>query len=95
MKINYLKKSLFGLALIPVVLTTIVSCSNNNVSTETTNVDQIKVATFNASLATDNDDQESLQRWIQFFSYTHDEQNQMIAKWNKYQGKVTEGQYTK
>ena len=96
MKFNYLKKSLFGLVLVPAVLATIVSCSNNSgVSSEIADVDQIKVATFNASLATDNDDQESLERWMEFFSYSHEQQNQMIAKWNKYQGKVTDGEYTK
>ena len=57
MKISYFKKSLFALSLTPAIFATVISCSNAAITTQ-----EIKVAQFNASLATDNDDQESLQR---------------------------------
>ena len=90
MKISYFKKSLFALSLTPAIFATVISCSNDATTTQ-----EIKVAQFNASLATDNDNQESLQRWVQFFSYTHEQQEEKITKWKKFNGKVSGNDFTK
>ena len=88
MKFSYLKKSLLALAPVPAIFATVISCST------TANVDQVKVATFNASLAVDNDKNESYARWKEFFSYTHEQQEEKIAKWKEFQGKVTKDKFT-
>ena len=90
MKISYFKKSLFALSLTPTIFATVISCSNTSTTTQ-----EIKVAQFNASLATDNDDQESLERWVKYFSYTHDDQEEKITKWKKFDGKVSGNDFTK
>lgn len=44
---------------------------------------ELKIATFNVSFATDNDPSENYKRWIKYFSYTNKEQNKIINKWKK------------
>lgn len=82
--------SLFlGATVIPLIGTTIVSCSNDK-----ENQKEAKLATFNVSFATDNDPTENYERWKEFFSYTNEEQNKIIDKWKITQGKVEPNKLT-
>ena len=93
MRRSFLFSSAFLSAAISPLALTVMACSNNNPNILTT-ASKIKVAQFNASLAVDNDPDESLERWIKFFSYTREQQEQEIEKWRATQGEVVAGKLT-
>ena len=93
MRRSFLFSSAFLSAAISPLALTVMACSNNNPNILTT-ASKIKVAQFNASLAVDNDPEESLERWMGFFSYTREQQEQEIQKWKETEGKVVAGKLT-
>ena len=93
MRRSFLFSSAFLSAAISPLALTVMACSNNNPNILTT-ASKIKVAQFNASLAVDNDPEESLERWVKFFSYTREQQEQEIEKWRATQGEVVAGKLT-
>ncbi len=72
-----------GLFTIPVALTA-VSCSEESTGTDTNTSDkkqQLRVATFNVSFATDNDKTETYDRWLKYMSVKPVDQEKYINAW--------------
>lgn len=93
MRTNLFKKAFLSATLIPILGFSTISCSK--IESTKSNTENIKLATFNVSFATDNDPTENYKRWVDFFSYTNEEQTEIINKWKNTQGKIIDGKLSK
>ncbi|MBO9480666.1 MULTISPECIES: endonuclease/exonuclease/phosphatase family protein [Gammaproteobacteria] len=75
------KKTL--LAAVLATSTILLSGCNEEFVTEPIMPVDVKFASFNVSFAVDGDAAENYQRWVEFFSITPEEQNQLIAIWKQ------------
>ena len=84
MKTNLKIKHIISLGAISVLpIIGISSCSTSEPTPPTTSDVEMKVATFNISFATDNDDTENYQRWVDFMSVDKTTQDPLIAKYKQ------------
>ena len=83
--------SLGAISVLPIIA--ISSCSTGDPKPPTNSV-EAKIATFNISFATDNDDTENYQRWVDFMSIEKTTQDPLIDKYKQSKETPKQGKAT-